>query len=205
MLNLSQNELEQITEMRRLKNYNYMSKEELLIALLKSNQSLAELQKSKSYNVEIEENRKLFNELKNRFSKNKKIREKFHEREKINRRENILKNEEKKTKKYQDEKEKKYKKEQEKKQGIEKSEKKNTLKRTEKILKNLGEHVNTIKKHLDRDNDDPDYKGLRKIESLFSKVDEEDYYKPVKSKSAFNDNYIEYESRGDEDKDLSPE
>ena len=48
-----------------------MSKEELLIALLKSNQSLAELQKSKSYNVEIEENRKLFNELKNRFSKKK--------------------------------------------------------------------------------------------------------------------------------------
>ena len=83
--------------------------------------------------------------------------------------------------------------------------KKNTLKRTEKFLKNLGEHVNTIKKHLDRDNDDPDYKGLRKIESLFSKVDEEDYYKPVKSKSAFNDNYIEYESRGDEDKDLSPQ
>ena len=41
-----------------------MSKEELLIALLKSNQSLAELQKSNSNNAKTEEIRKLFNELK---------------------------------------------------------------------------------------------------------------------------------------------
>ena len=60
-----------------------MSKEELLIALLKSNQSLAELQKSNSNNAKIEETRKLFNELKNRFSKEKieEIREKFYGRE----------------------------------------------------------------------------------------------------------------------------
>ena len=60
-----------------------MSKEELLIALLKSNQSLAELQKSNSKNAKIEETRKLFNELKNRFSKEKikEIREKFYGRE----------------------------------------------------------------------------------------------------------------------------
>ena len=60
-----------------------MLKEELLIALLKSNQSLAELQKSNSKNAKIEETRKLFNELKNRFSKEKieEIREKFYGRE----------------------------------------------------------------------------------------------------------------------------
>ena len=83
MRNLSRNELEQIAKMRRIKNYNNMSKEELLIALLKSNQSLAELQKSNSKNAKIEETRKLFNELKNRFSKEKikEIREKFYERE----------------------------------------------------------------------------------------------------------------------------
>ena len=52
ILNLSQNKLEQIAKVRRIKNYNNMSKEELLIALLKSNQSLAELQKSKSNNAE---------------------------------------------------------------------------------------------------------------------------------------------------------
>ena len=31
------------------------------------------------------------------------------------------------------------------------------------------------------------------------------YYKPIKTKGAFNNNYIEYESRGDKDKNLSPE
>ena len=45
MQNLSQNELEQIIKMRHIKNYKNMSKEELLIALLKSNQSRAELSK----------------------------------------------------------------------------------------------------------------------------------------------------------------
>ena len=33
----------------------------------------------------------------------------------------------------------------------------------------------------------------------------EDYYKPVKPKGTFNDNYIEYESRGDKDKNPSPQ
>ena len=33
---------------------------------------------------------------------------------------------------------------------------------------------------------------------------DEDYYKPIKTKSAFNGNYIDYESKGDKDKNLSP-
>ena len=44
--NLRQNELEKITKMRRIKNYKSMSKEGLLIALLKSEQSHAELHKN---------------------------------------------------------------------------------------------------------------------------------------------------------------
>ena len=75
MLNLSQNELEQITKMRRIKNYKNMSKEELLIALLKSEQSLAELYKSKSNNAEIEETKKIFNELRNKLSRTKRKNE----------------------------------------------------------------------------------------------------------------------------------
>ena len=43
MLNLSQNDLQQIAKMRRIKNYKNMSKEGLLIALLKSGCSFAEL------------------------------------------------------------------------------------------------------------------------------------------------------------------
>ena len=47
MSNLSQIELEKISKMRHIKNYKHMLREELLISLLKSNQSTAELRRSK--------------------------------------------------------------------------------------------------------------------------------------------------------------
>ena len=79
MSNLSQNELEQIAKMRRIKSCKNMSREELLIALLKSKQSHAELRRSKDNNAEIVETKKIFNELRNRFSKEKikKLEENF--------------------------------------------------------------------------------------------------------------------------------
>ena len=93
MQNFSQNDLEQITEMnnlllnklkqiaktRRIKNYKDMSKEDLLIALLKSNQSHTELQRSEDNNTEIGETKKNFNKVRNNFSKEeiKKTRRKF--------------------------------------------------------------------------------------------------------------------------------
>ena len=40
---LSQNDLEQIAKMRRIKSYKRVSKKELIIALLKSKRSIAEL------------------------------------------------------------------------------------------------------------------------------------------------------------------
>ena len=58
--NLPQNELEKIAKMRHIKNHKNMSKEGLLIALLKSKQSPDELYKSKSNNVQIEEIKKFF-------------------------------------------------------------------------------------------------------------------------------------------------
>ena len=60
-----------------------MSREELIIALLKSKESHEELLRSKDNNTEIEETEKFFNELRNRFSKEKikKIRRKFRLRE----------------------------------------------------------------------------------------------------------------------------
>ena len=80
MQNLSQNDLEQITEMNNLsqiklkqivkthiKDYKGMSKEDLLIALLKSNQSHAELRSGKDNNAEIGETKNIFNELRNNF------------------------------------------------------------------------------------------------------------------------------------------
>ena len=41
------------------------------------------------------------------------------------------------------------------------------------------------------------------MENLLGEIDEEDYYKPIKVRGAFNDNYIEYERKGDRDKKLS--
>ena len=166
MQNLSQNELEQIAKMRRIKNYKNMSREELLIALLKSKQSHAELRRSKDNNAEIEETKKFFNELRNRFSKEKikKIRKKFRFREGIDER---LKELEKKNSLTEQE-------IREKKHYIKK------LKKTEEFLKKLKEEdLNRLEKHQYHDNDDLDYKGIRQIENLFDEINE-DYYKPTK-------------------------
>ena len=60
MQNLSPNKLEQIAKTRRIKNYKDMSKEDLLIALLKSNQSHGELRRSEDNNAKIKETEKKF-------------------------------------------------------------------------------------------------------------------------------------------------
>ena len=72
MYNQLRDELEQIAKMRRINNYKNMSKEELLITLLKSERSLDEFFKSKSDNFDNAKTkriRKNFNKLRNRFSK----------------------------------------------------------------------------------------------------------------------------------------
>ena len=58
MGNLTKYNLEQIAKMRWIKNYKNMARENLLIALLKSKQSHAELRRSKDSNTEIEETKK---------------------------------------------------------------------------------------------------------------------------------------------------
>ena len=85
MNNLSLNELNRIAIARNIKNYKDMSKEDLLIALLKSNPSHTELLKIDDSNTEIGETKKLFNNLRNNFSREeiKKHRKKFHKKEKV--------------------------------------------------------------------------------------------------------------------------
>ena len=51
MRNLSKNELEQIAKKGSIKKYKNLSKEELLISLLKTEQSIAKLRKSKSNSI----------------------------------------------------------------------------------------------------------------------------------------------------------
>ena len=84
MQNLSRNELEQIAKNRGIKKYKNMSKEKLLISLLKSEQSIAELRKSKSNSIWIEEIKERFNVLRNNFSKEKikEIRKKIYKKRK---------------------------------------------------------------------------------------------------------------------------
>ena len=67
-----------------IKNYKDISREDLLIALLKSNPSHTELLKIDDSNTEIGETKKLFNKLRNNFSREeiKKHRKKIHKKEK---------------------------------------------------------------------------------------------------------------------------
>ena len=87
MNNLLQNKLEQIAKKRGIKKYMNMSKEGLLIFILKSGQSIAELRKSNN-NAEIKEIKEKFNVLGNNFSKQKieEIRKNFYRKEKASHR-----------------------------------------------------------------------------------------------------------------------
>ena len=78
------------------------------------------------------------------------------------------------------------------------------LQKSQKYFKKLKEDLNRLEKHQYNDNEDLDCKGKRQIENLFDKI-YEDYYKPIKTNGTFNDNYMEYESRGDKDRNLSLE
>ena len=80
MNNLSLNELKQIAKTRSIKNYKDISKEDLLLAFIKSNKSHTELlSKNEDTNEEIQETKKIFNELRSNFSKEevKEARKKF--------------------------------------------------------------------------------------------------------------------------------
>ena len=60
MRGLSRDELEQIAKIRRIKNYEDMKKEDLIVSLLKSKESIAELFNDKNNN-EISEIRRILN------------------------------------------------------------------------------------------------------------------------------------------------
>ena len=191
MNNLSLDELKQIAKTRRIKTYNNISTENLVIALSKSNQSHTELWRSEDNNTEIGETKKLFNKLRNSFLKEeiKKIRRKFYFTESID----------------------EYLKELEQKDSLTKQEKQEKKRYTKKLqkakefLKKSKEDLNRLERYQYNDNEYQDYKGTRQIEKLFNKINEEDYYSPIKTDGDSNGNYIEYESRGGKDKNLSLE
>ena len=68
-------------------------------------------------------------------------------------------------------------------------------KKTQKYLDKLEERIYKLNKYYDYD--DVKYRGIRDIKDLFDPSISEDYYKPIIVNSAFNNNYIQYESKGD--------
>ena len=63
-----------------------------------------------------------------------------------------------------------------------------------KYFKKLKEDLNKIEIYQ--------YKITRDIAYLFNEITKEDYYEPIEIKSAFDSNYIEYESKGDNNDNL---
>ena len=60
---------------------------------------------------------------------------------------------------------------------------------------NLKKNLFKLKKYYNYD--DIEYKEIRDIENLIDLSIGENYFKPIVINDAFNSNYIEYESKGD--------
>ena len=161
--------------MRRIKGYKSMSKERLLSAL----------DESECNSIESSRSRNNFNN-----ARIKKIREDFNKL-----RDRFLKPKIKEIRRNLYEIENK------------KNLSKSKIKEIEQNLIELEESLFKLNKYYDYD--DIEYKGIRDVENVFNIVafnrsTDEDYYKPIKTNNAFNGNYIEYQSKGDKDKNLSP-
>ena len=76
------------------------------------------------------------------------------------------------------------------------------IKKKEEIIFKLEERLSKLSRYYDYD--DKKYKRIRDVQNLLDGFDE-DYYRPIKTKSVFDGDYIEYESKGDTSKNLSPE
>ena len=70
---------------------------------------------------------------------------------------------------------------------------KSKIKEIEQNLIELEKSLFKLNKYYDYD--DIEYKGIRDAENLFNQSTDEDYYNPIKTKSAFNRNYMECQSK----------
>ena len=68
-------------------------------------------------------------------------------------------------------------------------------KKASKYLDELDKRILKLDKY--HDYDDYEYKGIKDIENLFKISIDKDYYKPKLTKSGYNKNYVQYESKGD--------
>ena len=68
-------------------------------------------------------------------------------------------------------------------------------KNTNKYLDELNKKILKLEKY--NDHDDYEYRGKKDIKDLFKLSINKDYYKPILVKSGYNDNYVQYKSKGD--------
>ena len=78
--------------------------------------------------------------------------------------------------------------------NIEKT-KKISSKKTSKYLDKLDKRI--LELHKYQDYDDYEYKEIKNIEDLFRITIDKDFYKPKLVNSGYNNNYVQYESKGD--------
>ena len=180
--NKSIDELKGIARLRRIKNYDNLTKEDLIVSLLKSESNPLERNYMRYFNNstsdntdddkikgKINDSKIILNRLGNIVTKNdrKKINKELYE---IEKRRNPSDNEKK------------------------------------EIYDHLVKLVNTLNKkeaYIHSDHDDLDYFGLRVLENLVSGIDNDDnYYKPVLVETSFKCGYKYYGSRRDRDKNL---
>ena len=69
----------------------------------------------------------------------------------------------------------------------------------EKSFLKIENNLSKLKTYHDY-HDDIEYKGMIDLLNFFDLSVDEDYYKPIRTNSAFTSNYIEFESKGDKDK-----
>ena len=157
-----------------------MSKEGLIISILNSKHSIAELFNNKINDQTINDIRRILNRLKDILPKRyrKETKEKLYE---IEHNENLSE--------------------------TEKEENDICLRKLVRVLndkeKEKKKKRKDKEKHCPYDSNDLDYYGVRDTKNLFDEVSEEDYYKPILVKSSFKDHYKYYESKGDKEKRLS--
>ena len=73
--------------------------------------------------------------------------------------------------------------------------KKISSKKTNEYLDELDKKIFKLEKY--HDYDDHEYKGIKDIKDLFKPSIDKYYYKPVLVKSGHNNNFVQYESKGD--------
>ena len=173
---MSLDDVKKIAILRRIKNYDKLSKEDLIYTLLISESNPIE----SNYEKYITDNTN--NEIKARINNIRIILARLGNA--------VTKNERNKIRKdlYKIEK----------KQKLIKTQKE----RVYRYLIQLANALNKREEYKHSDNKDLDYFEIRDIENLFIDADY-DYYKPVLVKSSFENNYKYYEIRGDKDKKLS--